>query len=187
MKINTRKFGELEIDEDKILTMPAGLPGFPGFEQFVLFEDKNAAPFCWFQSIESPSLSLVVMNPVVFKPDYQLSLQVNLQDNLQANLHGLVDSKGWKNVKPEELLIFVVINIKEGKHKESEHKESENKEGEHKESEHKESEHKESENEKSITANLMGPLVINLENREVIQMVISDSDYSHKYDVLKAL
>ena len=145
MKINTRKFGEIEIDDDKILTMPDGLPGFPGFEQFVLFEDKNSAPFCWFQSIESPNLSLLVMNPAVFKSDYQLNLQ------------SLVDSKGWKNVKPEELLIFVVINIKEGSH------------------------------EKSITANLMGPLVINFENKEVVQMAISDPDYSHQYDVLESL
>ena len=145
MKINTRKFGEIEIDDDKILTMPEGLPGFPGFEQFVLFEDQKTAPFCWFQSIEAPNLSLVVMNPVVFKPDYQLDLQ------------GLVESRGWKDVKPDELLIFVVINIKEGKQ------------------------------EKSITANLMGPLVINLNTKEVIQMAINDSDYSHQYDVFESL
>jgi len=145
LKINTRKFGEIDIDEDKILTMPEGLPGFPGFEQFVLFEDKKTAPFCWFQSIEAPNLSLVVMNPSVFKPDYQLDLQ------------GLIDSRGWKDTTPENLLIFVVINIQEGRQ------------------------------EKSITANLMGPLVINLENREVIQMAISDPDYSHQYDVLESL
>ena len=145
MKINTRKFGEIEIDDDKILTMPEGLPGFPGFEQFVLFEDQKTAPFCWFQSIEAPNLSLVVMNPVIFKPDYQLDLQ------------GLIDSRGWKNLTPEKLLILVVINIKEGIQ------------------------------EKSITANLMGPLVINLNTKEVIQMAISDPDYSHQYDVFESL
>ncbi len=145
MKINTRKFGEIEIDDDKILTMPEGLPGFPGFEQFVLFEDKNSAPFCWFQSIEAPNLSLVVMNPAVFKPDYKLDLQ------------GLIDNRGWRDITPEKLLIFVVINIKEVKQ------------------------------EKSITANLMGPLVINLKTKEVIQMAISDPDYSHQYDVLGSL
>jgi len=145
LKIDTRKFGETNIDEGKILSMPDGLPGFPGFEQFVLLEDPKSAPFCWFQSIEAPNLSLVVMNPAVFKPDYQLDLQ------------GLILSKEWKDVKPVELLIFVVINIKE------------------------------EEQEKTITANLMGPLIVNLNNREVVQMAISDSAYSHQYDVLKSL
>ncbi|MDA3791463.1 MAG: flagellar assembly protein FliW [Desulfobacula sp.] len=145
MKINTRKFGEIEIDDKKILTMPEGLPGFPGFERFVLFEDPKAAPFCWFQSIEAPNLSLIVMNPVVFKPDYQLNLQ------------GLIADRDWKEVKPDKLLIVVVINIKED------------------------------ECGKRITANLMGPLVINLENQEAIQMALCDSDYSHQYDVLGAI
>ena len=81
----------------------------------------------------------------MFKPDYKLDLQ------------GLIDSRDWKDVKSEELLIFVVINIREGEHG------------------------------KSITANLMGPLVINLENKEVIQMAICDADYSHQYDVLETL
>jgi len=145
LKIDTRKFGETNIDEDKILTMPDGLPGFPGFEQFVLLEDPKSAPFCWFQSIQTPNLSLVVMNPAVFKTDYQL------------DLHGLISSREWQNVKPEELMIFVVINIKEG------------------------------EQDTIITANLMGPLVINLNNREVVQMVINDSAYSHQYDILKSM
>ena len=145
MKINTRKFGEVEIDKEKILSMPEGLPGFSGFERFVLLEDPKTAPFCWFQSIETPDLALIVMNPKVFKPDYQV------------DLNPLIQSRAWKGVTSKELLLFVVINIKEG------------------------------EKEKSITANLMGPLVVNLKTKEVIQMAICDSDYSHQYDVLKAI
>ena len=145
MKINTRKFGEIDIDEKKILTMPDGLPGFPGFERFVLIEDPKTAPLCWFQSIETPDLSLVVMNPDLFKPDYKFDLKP------------VIDSRSWKNVQPEKLLKFVVINIQENQGK------------------------------KSITANLMGPLVINLKNNEVVQVAIWDSDYSHQHDVLKSM
>lgn len=145
MKINTRKFGEIDIDEEKILTMPEGLPGFPGFESFVLLEDPKTAPFCWFQSIEAPNLALIVMNPLIFKPDYQL------------NVKPVIEKRNWTDVNPEKLLKFVVINIQEGR------------------------------GEKSITANLMGPLVINLKTKEVIQMAICDADYSHQYDVLGAI
>jgi len=145
LKIMTRKFGEIEIDKKKILVMPEGLPGFPGFERFILLEDPKSAPFCWFQSIEEANLALVVMNPLSFKPDYQLDLQT------------LIAGRDWKNVKQEELLIFVVINIKEGDPK------------------------------NKITANLMGPLICNLENNEVVQIALCDSDYSHQYDVLEAI
>ena len=145
MKIMTRKFGEIEIDKKKILVMPEGLPGFPGFERFILLEDPKSAPFCWFQSIEEANLALVVMNPLSFKPDYQLDLQT------------LIAGRDWKDVKQEELLIFVVINIKEGDPK------------------------------NKITANLMGPLICNLKNNEVVQIALCDSDYSHQYDVLEAI
>ena len=68
MKINTRKFGRIEIEKTKILSMPEGLPGFPGFERFVLLEDPKTAPFCWFQSVQEPNLALIVMNPLLFMP-----------------------------------------------------------------------------------------------------------------------
>ena len=144
MKINTRKFGEIEIDESKILTMTDGLPGFPDFTKFVLLEDPKTAPFCWFQSIETPDLALVVMNPDVFKSDYTLDLQP------------LIESRGWKDIESDGLLKFVVINIIEDK------------------------------NETTVTANLMGPLIINLKNNEVVQVAISDSEYSHQHNVLKS-
>lgn len=144
MKINTRKFGEIVIDEQKILIMPEGLPGFPGYDRFILLEDRKTAPFCWLQSLEEPGLTLVVMNPLIFKPDYRLSLEKFIND------------RGWKGVKEEDLLVYVVVNISG---------EKEN---------------------KKITANLMGPLVVNPKNNEAVQVVISDPVYSYQYDILKS-
>lgn len=142
MKISTRKFGEVDIDESKILVMPEGLPGFPGFEKFVLLEDQKTAPFAWFQSIEEPGLALIVMNPFLFKPDYEL------------NLDGFIKSRNWKGISSEELVIYVVVNI------------SEKQKG------------------KRITANLIGPLIINPKNNEVIQVAVSDTDYSHQHIIV---
>ena len=145
MKINTRKFGEIEIDENKILNMPEGLPGFSGFEKFVLLEDPKTAPFCWLQSIEEPILSLIVMNPLLFKPDYQL------------DLNAFIDSRGWKDIMPDELLVYVVVNVSAVN------------------------------TVKKITANLMGPLIINPKKHEVVQVVISDTTYSHQHNILGSI
>ena len=142
MKIGTRKFGEIQIDENKILSMPEGLPGFPGFEKFVMLEDPKTAPFCWFQSIEEPNLALVIMDPRIFKPDYSFGLEKIIRD------------LGWEEIKKDEVLVYVVVNIV----------------GENEE--------------RQITANLMGPLVINPKNNYAVQVVISDSDYSCQYNIL---
>lgn len=99
MKIGTRKFGEIQIDENKILSMPEGLPGFSGFDQFVLLEDPKTAPFCWLQSVQEPNLALVVMDPKIFKPDYSIG-----QDRIIKDL-------GWKDVSREDVLVYVVVNI----------------------------------------------------------------------------
>ena len=143
MKIGTRKFGEISIDENKILTMPEGLPGFLGFERFVLLEDEKTAPFCWFQSLEEPDLALIVMDPLVFKPDFRLGLK------------GFINDRNW-TVEEQDLLVYVVVNITGEKET------------------------------TKITANLMGPLVINSKTNEVIQVVISDSTYSHQYNILES-
>ena len=143
MKIITRKFGKIEIDETKIITMPDGLPGFTGFDRFVLLEDEKIAPFSWFQSIKEPDLALIIMNPLFFKPDYKVT-----------GLEKFIVTRGWKNTLISDLLIYVVVNISK------------------------------EEKEQKITANLMGPLIIHSKNNEAVQVVISDSTYSHQHNVL---
>lgn len=145
MRIQTRKFGEIEIDEKKILTMPDGLPGFDGFEKFVLLEDPNTAPFCWFQSIETPNLSIIVMSPFIFMPDYKVETRE------------FMENRGWTDITSEELMIYVVVNV------------SQQEQG------------------TKITANLMGPLLIHPGRNEVVQVVISDTTYSHQHDVLSSV
>lgn len=143
MKIPTRKFGEIEIDEKKILTMPDGLPGFEGFERFVLLEDQKTSPFCWFQCVDEPNLCIIIINPFLFKPDYAIDTRE------------FIENRGWQDVVPEELLVYVVVNV------------SSREEG------------------TKITANLMGPLLINPKINEAVQVVISDTTYSHQYNVLE--
>ena len=55
MKINTRVFGEIEIDESKTIHFPAGIIGFPDMTDFVLIHDEeegNEAPIKWLQSLQ---------------------------------------------------------------------------------------------------------------------------------------
>ena len=55
MILNTTRFGELEIEPEKVIEMPDGMVGFRD-RSFVLLNPGKGAPFYWFQSVESPNL-----------------------------------------------------------------------------------------------------------------------------------
>jgi len=41
MKANTRLFGEIDIDEEKIITLENGMIGFPDLRKFTLIFDRK--------------------------------------------------------------------------------------------------------------------------------------------------
>lgn len=74
MKIDTRLFGPLEWDESNIIRMPEGLLGFNDKRSFVLIEDERVDPFRWLQSADCPELALAVIDPLIFRPNYEIPL-----------------------------------------------------------------------------------------------------------------
>ncbi len=99
MKIDTRKFGEIEIDEQDILFMPQGLAGFSEYKRFVLIQEPETDPLCWFQSVEEPNLSLVIMDPLIFKQDYTIDGE------------SVIREMKWDKVSGNDLMVYVVVNI----------------------------------------------------------------------------
>lgn len=81
MKITTARFGELEIDGDKVIGMPDGMVGF-GEHRFLLLNPEKG-PFCWLQSVDNPDLAFVVVDPTQFVPDYRVKLTQDEYDRLQ--------------------------------------------------------------------------------------------------------
>ncbi|MFZ5571699.1 MAG: flagellar assembly protein FliW [Thermodesulfobacteriota bacterium] len=142
MIIQTRRFGKIEVADEKVLTMPAGLAGFPGRKRFVLLEREETRPFCWFQSADDPNLSLVVMNPLLFKPDYRVELKSAIKE------------MSWEGDRTEDMAVYVVLTVNEN--------------GPYR-----------------ITANLIGPIVINTGRREAVQLVLYDSRYSIQHPVME--
>jgi len=63
MKINTRPFGEVEINEADIIEIKDGIIGFEESTRFVLLSIPEEEPFSWLQSLDEPALAFVVVNP----------------------------------------------------------------------------------------------------------------------------
>lgn len=102
MKIETSRFGTLELLEDKIIQIPSGLFGFPESKRYTLLEHRKGSPFVWLQSVDNGSLAFVLVDPLLVKPDYEV--QINPQD--MDELH-LADA-------PDGIQTLVIVNIASG-------------------------------------------------------------------------
>ena len=101
MIINTRVFGEVEITDDKIITFPGGIIGFPDMKQFTLLHDEEqgvSAGIRWLQSLEEPGFALPVMDPLVVKADYNPEIDDELL-------------KGIGEVTADNLLVLVTVKV----------------------------------------------------------------------------
>lgn len=97
MKAATRLFGEIEIDESKIITFEDGIIGFPDMKKFTLIfdEEKEGKPsISWLQSMDEPEVAFPVMDPLLVCETYNPSVEDELLKNLgtikEDNLYVLV-------------------------------------------------------------------------------------------------
>lgn len=75
MKANTRLFGEIDIEDDKIIKLKEGIIGFPDLKNFTLIHDEEKegqGSIKWLQSMDDPAFALPVINPLDVKADYQM-------------------------------------------------------------------------------------------------------------------
>ncbi|MCM1267469.1 MAG: flagellar assembly protein FliW [Bacteroidales bacterium] len=100
MQITTRVFGEITIDDEKLIHFPNGIIGFPDLQDFALIhdEEKGTETIHWLQSIQEPAFAMPVMDPLIVCPDYN----PEVDDELLKNIGELI---------PEELLVMVTVTI----------------------------------------------------------------------------
>ncbi len=77
MLINTSRFGRVEVDEDRFITFPKGILGFPRHKQFVLLQPAADSHFYWLQSADRPDLAFVVADPSLFVSSYRVPLKTD--------------------------------------------------------------------------------------------------------------
>jgi flagellar assembly factor FliW len=70
MRIESTRFGTLDIDAERIIGFPSGLIGFPEEREFVLVHHGHSASIAWLQSAKTPALALPVVGAHEFSPVY---------------------------------------------------------------------------------------------------------------------
>ena len=97
MLIQSTRFGEVEIDESRIITFPKGLLGFPQYEKYCLIEPGEDSFFWWLQSVDEPDLAFVVTDPSYFVSSYRVPIR---QEQMQE--------LGISSLS--EAQVFVIVN-----------------------------------------------------------------------------
>lgn len=106
MKIQTTRFGEIDIDDSSCFEMISPIFGYDNEKKFVLIEHGDNSSFKWFQSLKTPDLAFVVSLAGLFGIDYAYELPEDIQDKLGIEA-------------AEDVLTVNVVVIPQGKPKET--------------------------------------------------------------------
>lgn len=122
MKLNTIKFGEIEVNEELIFTFLDPILGYEHLQKYVLVDYNPESPFKWLQSAEDMAVSFPVTIPALFGIDYtftvpedqaQLLELADIADVLTLNVVNI--PKGQPEFSTVNLLGPIVINIRNKK------------------------------------------------------------------------
>ncbi len=97
MEIKTKTMGLVEINDEQVIDLVDGFYGFEQFHKFALM-DSEKEPFFWFQSLEDENLAFIVIDPFLFRPDYELDIDDKLLEPIQAE-------------SPTDILVFALVTI----------------------------------------------------------------------------
>lgn len=103
--INSR-LGPREIRLDKVVRFPRGIVGFEELRDFTLLQIREESPLLVLQSLERPTLGLLVADPFAFLPEYSINVSDAEQELLQAGTAA-------------DLAVLVTVSIPPGKPEET--------------------------------------------------------------------
>lgn len=131
-RLKTARFGEIAYAKADLYHFPNGLIGFAEHRRFLLLDLDEAGIFHCLQSADDPAFALIVVDPLIVRPDYRAKVDEAAIAALE--LEDLADAV---------VLASVVV-----------HKDP-----------------------VRMTANLRGPIVINVATRLGAQVVLPNAEY----------
>jgi flagellar assembly factor FliW len=97
LKISTKAYGVIDVDERQQIVFPEGLYGFEAFKTYVLL-DAEQQPYYYLQSVDSQGAAFILLKPFLFRPDYEIDIA---DEELAA-----IGIKG-----PGEALVFAIVTV----------------------------------------------------------------------------
>ena len=74
MKLNTARFGEIDVEENRIFDFVMPIIGFDELSKFIIVDPNTDSLFKWLQSMEDPELAFPVISVAALQFDYSVDL-----------------------------------------------------------------------------------------------------------------
>ena len=97
MILETSRFGQLEVEADRLIEFPDGILGFPQHREYALVQTGEGSGFYWLQSVTAADLAFVVCDPRLFVSDFRVP--VKLEELRIIDL-----------ANPKDSQVFVIVN-----------------------------------------------------------------------------
>lgn len=100
-EIETRYFGTVGIEEEKIIHFPAGIPGFEEYKDYTIIYDIDSEEepfFSWLQCVTEKGLAFPIVNPFRVVEDYNPTVEDALLEPLGE-------------FTPEDLAVFLLATV----------------------------------------------------------------------------
>jgi flagellar assembly factor FliW len=139
MQIDTTRFGRIDVPEEAVIHFPRGLYGLESTRDYCLLKHDDRGCFHWLQAVDAPGIALVVADPFMFFPSYEVEIPDAAADLLQA-------------AAASEVTIYTSITV--------------------------------AARDRGITANLLGPLIINPLSQRGLQLILDGARYSTQHCII---
>lgn len=110
VKVNTTRFGELEVEKKDIITFKEGLLGFEKLTKFFIVDPGDQTLILWFQSIDDAAIAFPIIEPKIFLPDYSVRLLPAELASLE--LEGLNEASIYTILTIPEVVTEMSANLK---------------------------------------------------------------------------
>ena len=75
MRVETTRFGVINVEDDDLFDFPMGILGFSRAQRFFVLDHREDSPFKWLQSTDEADLAFIISDPLYFKRDYHISVR----------------------------------------------------------------------------------------------------------------
>jgi len=123
-KVSTVKFGEIEVDEEKIVHFENGIPAFEEEHEFIIIPYEEESPYYFMQSLKTPELVFIMTVPFMFFPEYAIEIddatveELSIKNQDDVTLYSLVTvPNGSVRYMTTNLLAPIVLNTENMKAK----------------------------------------------------------------------
>ncbi len=112
MKITTKEFGDILVEEEDIIKFSRGIYGFEDYKNFVILKDMPDDDIMYLQSIENTDLHFVIIDPYIIMPNYSPVLTIEDVHALNITNDEILNLKYMLIAVISENIENSVVNLK---------------------------------------------------------------------------